>query len=262
MTISATRRARQPVAGELFARVLVGVGDTPAALAAVRQGAILAGSHGTLELLAVYDASVRRDGPTPVFLDVDPDRERARRRLLDAARSLPAEITAATTTVVTGRLATALLEELELGHETVVAVAADSGATVTNVLYEAPCSVLVARPRAACSPGTIVVGVDGSPESALAYGMGKHLARRFGAQLRPLVALGANAPDMDAVAQLVGRDPEHLDLDPAAALVAAARPSDLLIVGGRGVHDALAVGSVTEQAAEHARCSVLVARSV
>jgi nucleotide-binding universal stress UspA family protein len=262
MAITARRRVRPPRAQELFSRVLVGVDETSASVAAVRQGAILAERVATLELLAAFDAASRRDGPFPVFLDADPDRERARQRLLEAERLLPAKITAATTTVVPGRLAATLLEEVELGQDTVVVVSGESGTTLTEVLYGAPCSVLVARPRVACPPATIVVGVDGSPESALAYAAGRYLAERFGARLRPLVAVGGPPPDAAAVERLVGRHPERSNLDAGSALEAASATADLLIVGNRGLHGAGVLGSVTDHVAHDARCSVLVARSV
>jgi nucleotide-binding universal stress UspA family protein len=236
MAITARRSVSRPIGQELFSRVLVGVDETPASVAAVRQGAILAERTATLELLAAFDAS-RRDGPASIFLDADPDRERARERLDDAARFLPAKITAATTTVVPGPLAAALLDEVELGHDTVVVISGESGATVTEVLYGAACSVLVARARVACPPALILVGVDWSPESGLAYAAGRYLARRFAARL--------------AV---------RSDLDDASALEADA--ADLLIVGNRGLHGAKALGSVAEHAAHDACCSVLVVRGV
>jgi nucleotide-binding universal stress UspA family protein len=259
MAITARRQVRPQQAGDVFSRVLVAVDRTPSVLAAVRQGAILMERTGTLELLAAYDASAHRDGPMPVFLDADPDRERARQRLRTAELSLPAKITAATTTAVPGVLGAALLEELELGHETVLVAA--SGPTAAEALYEAPCSVLVARPARSCPPVTIVVGVDGSPESALAYAVGKRLRERFGAQLRPVVALGGRAPDAHAVERLVGRHPEYNPLAAGEALVDASAAADLLIVGNRGLHDASSLGSVAEKVAHDAHCSVLVVRS-
>jgi nucleotide-binding universal stress UspA family protein len=48
--------------------------------------------------------------------------------------------------------------------------------------------------------------------------------------------------------------------DPARALVEAAIEADLLVVGSRGLHGIKALGSVSEQVAHEARCSVLIVR--
>jgi len=47
---------------------------------------------------------------------------------------------------------------------------------------------------------------------------------------------------------------------PAGELVEAARDVDVLVVGSRGLHGARALGSVSEQVAHEASCSVLVVR--
>jgi nucleotide-binding universal stress UspA family protein len=229
--------------------VLVGVDSTPAATAAVEQGAILAGCTGTLELMASYDAAQTREEPAPIFLDAVRDRDRAQQRLLALARALPAGIKA-TTTVVPGRLDAVLVDELEIGHEGLVVVAADMGATAAEVLHRSPCSVLLARPGVGWPPQSIVVGVDGSPESARAYATGRDLAARFGAQLTAFVACGGPSPGA-----------EDSPVGPASALLEAAERADLLILGQRGRHGSQVLGPVAAQLAHEAPCSVLVVRS-
>jgi nucleotide-binding universal stress UspA family protein len=62
------------------------------------------------------------------------------------------------------------------------------GSVPTHLLHEARCSVLIARtPRdLAAWPGTIVVGIDGSPAAAAALDAASALAARYGANLRPV----------------------------------------------------------------------------
>lgn len=70
-----------------------------------------------------------------------------------------------------------------------------AGLTATELIHRAPCSVLVAREAGAEFPSRIVVGVDGSPESAAAYATARHLAERFDAELSPVVAYGGKGVD-------------------------------------------------------------------
>lgn len=217
---------------------------------------------GTLELLAAFDAEEHRQTPRPLFLDVEPERERARERVARAARALPSGLAAATTAIVPGDLVDAIVDELELGRETVVAIASDTGATVAELLHRRPCALLVARPHAATPPATIVVGVDGSPESQAAYRAGRELAVRFGASLSTLVAAGGSGYDAEAVRGIVAGRPATSSLSPGHALTAASSASDLVIVGNRGLHGASGVGSVAMRTAREAACSVLVVPGV
>jgi nucleotide-binding universal stress UspA family protein len=108
--------------------------------------------------------------------------------------------------------------------------------------------------------GTIVVGVDGSPESAVAYAAARELADRFGSELWPLVALGGDGADTERVAQIVGRHHEQLPDEPVRALVVASADADLVVVGSRGLRGLKALGSVSERVGHRARCSVLIVR--
>ena len=96
--------------------------------------------------------------------------------MLDAARAVVPD---ATYRVVEGRADQVLLAEAESTGATLLAVGTHEisrpigiaiGSVATMILHSAPCSVLVARRRLEEQehPRAIVVGVDGSEESALA----------------------------------------------------------------------------------------------
>jgi nucleotide-binding universal stress UspA family protein len=52
------------------------------------------------------------------------------------------------------------------------------------------------------------------------------------------------------------------DAAPVPALVSASADVDLLVVGSRGLHGLRALGSVSEQVAHKAACSVVVVRAL
>jgi nucleotide-binding universal stress UspA family protein len=144
----------------------------------------------------------------------------------------------------------------------------------------------------------IVVGVDGSPGSAKALSWAVGEARVRGAQLRvihawmvPLIdalpepwaigsppigpsdedvythlaaAAGRVLDDSLAAAKAENGDVEIagelVEAHAAAALIAAARDADLLVVGsrGRGGFTGLLLGSVSAQCIHHAPCPVVV----
>ena len=112
------------------------------------------------------------------------------------------------------------------------------GSVATHLLHKAACSVLVARhawPEG--QPRRVIVGVNGSNRSVAALHAAHDLADRFGSPLEGVT------------------DPR-----PVRALVAAAGPADLIVVGSRGLHGPRALGSVSERVAHQAPCSVLVVR--
>ena len=254
-----------------FDRVLVGIDGSEESREAARQAAILA--DGELTLFAAYDVSPAVFGGTgtsvPDYLDEDVQRKAA----TDALRRAHEDIAAASPTgkLVRGRPASALIAEIKRERCTLVVVGSHGhgrlagfvmGSTASEVIHKAPSSVLIARGRSAPDsfPNKVVVGVDGSPESAIAYAAARQLAERLDTELWPVVALGGNAVDRRRVAQIVGRDREELPDDPVDALVAAAADADLLVVGSRGLHGVKALGSVSERVAHQARSSVLIVR--
>jgi nucleotide-binding universal stress UspA family protein len=120
--------------------------------------------------------------------------------------------------------------------------------------------VLIARAAGGPFPRRIVVGIDGSPQSAVAYATARRFAIRFGSEVWPVVAHGGKGVDKQRVAGIVDYHHEDLPDEPVAALVAAAANADLVIVGSRGLHGFKALGSVSERVAHQAHCSTLVVR--
>jgi nucleotide-binding universal stress UspA family protein len=252
-----------------FSRVLVGVDGSGAATEAARQAAILA--DGPLTLLAVYDAGswiMRAPGTgAPAHVDEDVRRTTAAEALARARQAL-GERDAVAGMIVRGSPGDALIEEIHRGRDTLVAVGSHGtgrargilvGSTATELVHKSPCSVLVTRGRVRI-PQRIVVGVDGSPESARAYAAARALAERFGSHFRPIVDHGGNAVDMDLVRAIAGEGAKETMHEPVRALVGASGIVDLVVVGSRGLHGLKALGSVSERVAHQALCSVLVVR--
>jgi nucleotide-binding universal stress UspA family protein len=237
--------ARDPQAS-IFGRVLVGIDDSPESLEAARQAAILA--TGPVTLLAAYDVTDAVFGggmAGPVYIDEEPIRERVELSLERTKQELPPVVPAVK--IARGRAWEVLLGEIVDENHTLVAVGSHGagrpkgiliGSTATELVHKAPCSVLVARTPLKQFPSSIVVGVDGSKESAVADAVARDVAERFGAQLE-----------------------RHEDLPkPVEGLVEAAMEADLVVVGSRGLHGIKALGSVSERVAHGARCSVLIVR--
>jgi nucleotide-binding universal stress UspA family protein len=131
--------------------------------------------------------------------------------------------------------------------------------------------------------GRVVVGVDGSPDSADALVWAAHEARLRGARLEVVYALFFRSelleqyPDLlekersipgAAVARAQELEPalettsRTADPPPAKALVEASVGADLLVVGARGLggFKRLELGSVSQQCAHHAFCPVVIVR--
>jgi nucleotide-binding universal stress UspA family protein len=255
----------------VFSRVLVGIDGSEESREAARQAAILV--DGELTLLASYDVAPAIVGGTgthvPAYLDEDLQREAAtaslRRARNDVATASP------TGKIVRGRAATALISEVEREQDTLLVVGSHGlgrlagfviGSTATEIIHKAPCSVLVARKGSTGDgfPNKVVVGVDGSPESAAAYAVARRLLARFNAELSTVVAAGGKSVDRRLVDLIIDGPREESPDEPLAALVAAAADADLLVVGSRGLHGLKALGSVSERVAHQARSSVLVVR--
>jgi nucleotide-binding universal stress UspA family protein len=253
----------------LFSRVLVGIDGSEESREAARQAAILV--DGELTLFAAYDVPPAIGGTgtgVPDYLDEDRQREAA----TDALGRAREEVAMASPTgkIVRGRSSSALNSEVDREQDTLLVVGSHGrgrlagmvlGSTATEVIHKAPCSVLVARRTAGDGfPNKVVVGVDGSPESAIAYAAARELSDRFDAELWPVVAHGGKALDRSRVNLIVGGKREELPDEPVAALVAAAADADLLVVGSRGLHGLRALGSVSERIAHQASSSVLIVR--
>jgi nucleotide-binding universal stress UspA family protein len=260
-----------PGAKSVFGSILVGIDGSPAAFEAARQAAIL--TEDRLELLAAYDitaALVGGFGPSvPAYYDEETPRSTAE-KALRAARAGIEQLASAELKTVRGTSWDALVRETERMQHTLVAVGAHGvgrirgivlGSTATELVHKSPCPVLVAREAGPDFPRRIVVGVDGSRESASAYDVARQLVARFSAELWPVVAHGGKGVDRRLVEKIVDHHHEDLPDEPVRALVAAAADADLLVVGSRGLHGLKALGSVSERVAHQARCSTLVVRA-
>jgi nucleotide-binding universal stress UspA family protein len=263
-------RSRLDAGRRVFARVLVGIDGSQQALEAARQAALLEDVDGKLTLLSAWDIAPTIIGGTgtnlPYYYDEELQR-RAAEKNLGAATEHVLPYARTTGKLVRGAAVSELLREIELDHDTLVAVGSSrpgrllgivEGAVATEIIHKAPCSVLVARAAPPTFPKRLVVGVDGSFESAAAYAAAYFLTARFDAQLHAVVAWGGKGVDQRLVATIT--ENAHFDspLPPSDALAAAAAKADLVIVGSRGLHGLRALGSVSERLAHTAACSVLV----
>lgn len=266
-----THPARLEAGRRVFSRILVGVDGSQQALEAARQAALLQDVDGRLTLLSAWEIAPVMGGTgteIPYYLDEELQRSRAEKSLRAATEHVTS-YAAAIPKVVRGTLVAKLLEEIERDQDTLVAVcSSDSGrlvgivegAVATEVIHRAPCSVLVARRRDEGFPRRIVVGVDGSVESAAAYTAARYLAERFDTELRALVAWGGKVVNERLVAVITAGDHEDCRDNPVDALANAAEGADLVVVGSRGLHGIRALGSVSERVAHIASCSTLVVR--
>jgi nucleotide-binding universal stress UspA family protein len=266
-----THPARLEAGRRVFSSILVGIDGSQQALEAARQAALLQDVDGQLTLLSAWDI-VHGVGATgteiPYYLDDEFQRAAAEKNLR-AATEYVAPYAAATAMLVSGTPVAKLLEEIECDHPTLISVGSSGsgrllgiveGAVATEMIHRARCSVLVARPAENGFPRRIVVGVDGSVESAAAYAAARYLAERFDTELRALVAWGGKGVNERLVAVITEGDHDDCGAAPVDALTKAATDADLVVVGSRGLHGMRALGSVSERVAHSASCSALVVR--
>jgi nucleotide-binding universal stress UspA family protein len=252
----------------VFGRVLVGIDSSDASLEAARQAAVLTENDGTLTLLGVYLPPPVTEFERAYMPDPDEERRKSEAAVAAAVKAIGSLIMPGTR-VACGFPWHELIEELDARHSTLVAVGSHgqgrvegilAASTTSELVHKAPCSVLVVRPAGRLFPERIVVGLDGSPESAQAYGAAHRLSSRFGSELRPVVALDGRNVDLAEV-ELLAHDHEELPGDPVEALLAASTDADLLVVGSRGLRGVRSLGSVSERVAHRAPCSTLVVRA-
>lgn len=266
-TQQAFRRASARKRQSIFERVLVGVDGTKESLDACRQVAQLAEQQTALEA-----AVVSLFPPAAASaLGVDDLAERLERTassaLLAAAQILGPR---AELRRLEGLTVEALLGEVKRIQATLLAIGTEDhprlqeivlGGAAGELLHQAPCAVLIARPvpDTTTFPHEIVVGIDGSDEAERAFEAARNLATRRHSRLRSVVAHGGKHVDLARVTRR-HRNAEDLAAAPVPALVEAASCADLLVVGSRGLHGLRALGSVSERVAHQATCSVLVVR--
>ncbi|MGA9160368.1 MAG: universal stress protein [Actinomycetota bacterium] len=268
-----------------LSRVLVGTDGSARAEEAARQGARIASALG-----AAFDLVYVVETDRPHDVDVGPEAEAALERAAARARESGID---AVGRIVAGDAADALVAEAREHGADLVCVGPDGGGlgaalhvgrVAKHVLGRADCSVMLARAAGTSFPTKITCGVDGSEASVSTASLASEIASATGAELHFLHVVpvfrgrdsewtlepGEESPPVLEPAVRTATDrglvpvrdmamgrPEH-------ALVAAARRdrSDLLVVGHRGVRGVgrVLLGSVSEHCAEHAPCSVLVAR--
>lgn len=273
-------------AGRGLSRVLVGTDGSARAEEAVRQGARLASAFDAdLDVVYVVDTHLAHDS------DVESEADAALRRAVALALEAGVEADAR---IMAGDPAEVLTTEsgehlpvdlVCLGPDAgLLAGAVRLGRVAQHLLRRVRCSVMIAR-SAGDFPSKITCGVDGSDASLDTAVLAASIASATGAQLHLLhvvpVFRGRDsewtledqeesppelAPAAEAATALGVAPVRHMAMGrPEHALVAAVRRdrSDLLVVGHRGLHGMTRVllGSVSEYAAEHAPCSVIVARA-
>jgi nucleotide-binding universal stress UspA family protein len=267
-------------------RILIGTDGSARAEEAARQGARIAAALGAA-LDIVYVVETDRPHDT----DVEPEAEAALERAMEEAKGFGI---VADARILAGDPDQVLVTEARDRDADLVCLGPDGGLlggairvgrVAKHVLGHASCSVMLARAAGATFPSKITCGVDGSEASAKTASLAASVAAATGAELHLLHVVpvfrgrdsewtldeGEESPPelepavraatergVEPVRDMAMGRPEH-------ALVAAAKRdrSDLLVVGHRvvgGVGRVL-LGSVSEHSAEHAPCSVLVARS-
>lgn len=147
------------------------------------------------------------------------------------------------------------------------------GSVSQRVLYEAHCSVRVARCRQEkrWGPVRIVIGFNGSPDSEIAVDAAASRKWPEGSEVRLItVDSGLSAAARAIVAEKFAQSGLTIseiikDGDPAQVLVSEAEEcgADSIFVGTRGLHgfQHLLHGSVSSSVAESAPCSVEVSRT-
>jgi nucleotide-binding universal stress UspA family protein len=269
-----------------LSRVLVGTDGSARAEEAARQGARIASALGAaFDLVYVVDIHRAHDA------DVEAEAEVALERAIAAARQNGID---AEGRIVAGDPADVLVAEALEHHAELICIGPDGGLlggairvgrVAKHVLGQAHCSVMLARAAGASFPSKITCGVDGSEASVRTATLAATIAGASDAELHLLHVVPVfRGRDSEWTLQAQEESPPELEPAvraaterglvpvrdmamgrPEHALVAATRRdrSDLLVVGHRGVRGVSRVllGSVSEHCAEHAPCSVLVARA-
>lgn len=252
----------------VFQRIVCGVDGSPAGFEALRQAITLRMAEARVLSVTVCEADLTAHvGAAAGRLGSHLRDEASRTR--DAALQQMEGIPFSDARIVEGRPPQSLLAVLDRESATLLAVGTHGGGRLagkllggvaTAMLQQAPCSVLVARSSGDSPwfPGSIVVGMDGSPEALASAVVAAEVADRFGGMVRTIVARGGPRVDRDVLRDL--DELEWVSRHPVGALVDASEDADLVVVGSRGLRAFEALGSVSERVAHQARCSVLVVR--
>ena len=249
---SVLRVSRGPatIDGMPFACVVCGVDGSGEALAAARQASRLLAPGGVLHLVAAVEIGSATLAGFEAVYAAEQLRAEAAQAVQQAEREVGRE--EALPRIVDGPAATVLVTIAEQENASLVAVGARRrrrraaelllGSTTLSLLRDAPCSVLVAREVGSAEfPRRILVGIDGSEESARAAAVAARIAERLDAVVAGVLALGGKNVDPAAA----GAQPFEVALDgahPVEALTRRAEDADLLVVGSRGLHGLRALG--------------------
>ena len=251
----------------VFPRIVVGIDGTEWGFEALRQTLALAPREGSsVDAVTALDTAPAARAGFDAGRWVDSLTEEANTARDTAAKILD-DRGGSTARVVRGTSVDVLRRARKEANATLMALGGRKssrflgivlGDTLTELLHDGACSVLVARPRAGgeWKPESVVVGFDGSPSALVALETADEIAARLGAVVESVSATGGEGsrPDAAEAGRVDSWDPAH----PVAALVERSRKTDLVVVGSRGLHGIRAIGSVSERIAHQARCSVLV----
>ncbi|MCY7303335.1 MAG: universal stress protein [Thermoleophilia bacterium] len=247
--------------------IVVGVDGSESGFEALRQALLLLPPDGVLHAVTVIDntAAVHAGAGSQAVAELNADALRARD---EAARMLEGR-TRCETHLIHGVPASTLLavakrEQADLlvvgGHHRSRTAGILLAGTMTTVLHESPCSVLLAiiRRGEVWRPRRIIVGLDGSAYALAALAVADELAGRFDGSVSTVAALGGKLIAREG--EWTARVSEWPKVHPVDALDDASATADLVVIGSRGLHGVKALGSVGERVAHRARCSVLLVR--
>jgi nucleotide-binding universal stress UspA family protein len=266
--VRASTRASITAMSDIFDNVICGVDDSAAGVLAARIGARVALPDGKLTLVSVASTKIAVHAGWQMGA-VSTQVTGEAREALERGREVAGPDDASVSRLLSGEPIDCLLREIELQDPGLMVVGSHGfsrpvgialGSVATHLLHEAKCSVLIARaPRNLERwPRSIVAGLDGSTESAVATRMARQLGERFGARVRAVAAAGGHT-DLD-MARRIAVDLEVLPGKPVDELTVLSEFADLVVVGSRGLKGLRALGSVSERVAHEARCPVLVVR--
>ena len=247
---------------------MVGVDASDYGFEALQQALVLRPDNGTLCAVTVLEEHLAAQtgfDARRVAADMADEAEQTRERaeaLLGGQASCEAR-------VVRGHALQALTDLCRSERAELVAVGARRrsrptgillGAITTSLLHDAPCAVLLARPRwgERWMPQRILVGVDGSEQSLAALATADELAGRFGSTVMVLAATGGKPIEQGR--DWAARVGTWASGRAVGALLDESIGHDLVVLGSRGLHGLGALGSASERVAHRAHCSVLVVR--